>query len=172
MLVVLGHTIAGLCDAGLLNPRGEWAELKYIIYTFHMPVFFIIAGMMAQQSRLLGSPRFVARQARRTLYPFLLWGAIQVMIMGAMSHFTNQAHVFGWQSMKELLGGERGPVLVFGGPLFHTCALLPIQPLCQQHGIPDSLRGTARLRRTLHVSCAAGANLQLCPVLCVWRFCR
>lgn len=74
VLVVFGHLWRGLYDAGLL-PQGRMFEVvDRLIYSFHMPLFFVLAGLFFERA-LLRMPvtSFVRSRAIRLLYPFLLW---------------------------------------------------------------------------------------------------
>lgn len=65
VLVVLGHTLG----------IGEWLE-KYI-YSFHMPLFFFISGLVLTESRLAIGWREAGRHyALRLLVPYLLFSLI------------------------------------------------------------------------------------------------
>ena len=74
ILVVFGHLWRGLYEADLL-PQGRLFEVvDRLIYSFHMPLFFVLAGLFFERS-LLRTPvaSFVRSRAIRLLYPFLLW---------------------------------------------------------------------------------------------------
>ena len=44
VLVVIGHVEGGLIDAGIQS-GASWAWPSYGLYTFHMPLFFFLAGL-------------------------------------------------------------------------------------------------------------------------------
>ena len=50
VLVVYGHAVDGLRSAGLV-PADGWAAFSfYAIYTFHMPLFFLLSVLFARRS--------------------------------------------------------------------------------------------------------------------------
>ena len=65
-LVVLGHTVTSNSDA------------KIIIYSFHMPLFFILAGFFLNDNNFnySGIAVFINTKIKRLLVPYLIWGVI------------------------------------------------------------------------------------------------
>ena len=45
VLVVIGHEISGLIDAGVINSTAICWFFYDWIYSFHVPVFFFVAGL-------------------------------------------------------------------------------------------------------------------------------
>ena len=74
VLVVFGHLWRGLYEADLLSQGRTFEVVDRLIYSFHMPLFFVLAGLFFERS-LLRMPvaSFVRSRAVRLLYPFLLW---------------------------------------------------------------------------------------------------
>lgn len=66
-LVILGHT--HLDDSGLLTKR--------IIYTFHMPLFFFISGLLCKNQISIQS---IKRDTKFVLIPYLTFGIIGIFI--------------------------------------------------------------------------------------------
>lgn len=73
LLVILGHVI-------LLNSSSTDAELKLasIIYSFHMPLFFILSGVAAAYIK---DSRGTIQIARHLLLPYLKWSCIYLLII-------------------------------------------------------------------------------------------
>ncbi len=46
-LVVYGHVVRGLAPAGVIDLAGAYGALDAIIYSFHMPLFFMIGGYLS-----------------------------------------------------------------------------------------------------------------------------
>jgi fucose 4-O-acetylase-like acetyltransferase len=88
-LVVLGHTLRGLVNAGLLNPEGPVQVVDRWIYAFHMPLFFILSGLFLARSAERPLRSFVADKLLRLGYPYLVWVTLQTLIMVALSRYTN-----------------------------------------------------------------------------------
>lgn len=81
VLVVLGHALGGMIDAGQA-PAGEWFRpLFLVIYTVHMPLFFMLSGLFVQ-ARLARRPdAFLPGVLRTILWPYFLWSAVQLTVI-------------------------------------------------------------------------------------------
>ncbi len=51
ILVVYGHVMRGLQVAGLISFDGVWGYVDYLVYTVHMPVFFVVSGFLYESGR-------------------------------------------------------------------------------------------------------------------------
>lgn len=77
LLVVLGHCIGGVHAAGLVSDGSPAWFSFYLIYSFHMPLFFFLAGVFVE-ARIVSRPgHFAATAVMRIAYPYFLWGAVQ-----------------------------------------------------------------------------------------------
>ncbi|OWK23420.1 hypothetical protein AJ87_37580 [Rhizobium yanglingense] len=87
VLVVYGHASRGLEVAGLISFDGAWGYIDYLIYTVHMPVFFVVSGFLYERSR--EKPRdswsFWTDKFVNIAWPYFLWTAIHVSIQTVMS---------------------------------------------------------------------------------------
>jgi fucose 4-O-acetylase-like acetyltransferase len=90
VLVVYGHVLRGLLSEGI-TPVPHWiAESDYAIYTFHMPLFFMLSGLHAERSLLrLGRRGFLATKCRTIVYPYILWSITQGLIQWLAVGYTN-----------------------------------------------------------------------------------
>lgn len=74
ILVILGHVIGGLsADIG----GGDDNALRQLVYSFHMPLMFVVSGLVASDNNYDGINKFLQRIIRLVvaLYmPYLLWG--------------------------------------------------------------------------------------------------
>jgi fucose 4-O-acetylase-like acetyltransferase len=89
VLVVVGHALRGLVTAGLATDAGAVRFADAWIYAFHMPLFFVLAGLFVPRSLAKGAGRFVADKVRTVLYPYAVWATIQTGLMAALSRYTN-----------------------------------------------------------------------------------
>ena len=109
VLVVLGHALGGMIDAGQ-TPPGDWFRpLFLVIYTVHMPLFFMLSGLFVQ-ARLARQPKaFLPGVLRTILWPYFLWSAVQLTVI--------------------LLAGSvvNAPLSGYWGQLFR----LPLMPVAQ-----------------------------------------
>lgn len=90
ILVVYGHVARGLYTAGL----EVWAPLHQlidsIIYSFHMPLFFFLAGLFFYQSfSRRGDKNLVLNKLDTVLYPYIVWSILQGCIEAFFSDYTN-----------------------------------------------------------------------------------
>lgn len=77
-LVVLGHVERGLRSGGILQDGGIWQQIDFVIYTFHMPLFFYLSGMNVQGSR--EKPGFFAKRARALILPYFVFSILQGLV--------------------------------------------------------------------------------------------
>ena len=63
ILMVLGHT-------GLPSMINNW------IFSFHMPLFFIISGILFNPSRYVSSIKFIQKRVLTLLLPYLIFSSI------------------------------------------------------------------------------------------------
>jgi fucose 4-O-acetylase-like acetyltransferase len=87
ILVVYGHALRGhfpLADAE------SWQEVQDgVIYSFHMPLFFVLAGLFLWGSIEKNRRGFLAGRWEQMIYPYLLWSAVTAGIELPLSHFVN-----------------------------------------------------------------------------------
>lgn len=73
ILVVLGHVIGGLESLG----GGEKNAVRMAIHTFHMPLFFMISGLLAKDHSVLSAKEcmhYILKQIISLYIPYLIWG--------------------------------------------------------------------------------------------------
>tara|TARA_R100000750_G_scaffold23831_1_gene15533 strand:+ start:4918 stop:5913 length:996 start_codon:yes stop_codon:yes gene_type:complete len=74
VLVVFGHAWLGAQAAGLLPADKVFHTVEKLIYSFHMPLFFLLAGFTFEASaRRRPLLRGARDKALRLLWPLLLW---------------------------------------------------------------------------------------------------
>ena len=104
VLVLLGHVEGGLIDAGVQS-QSSWSWPGYAIYTFHMPLFFVLAGLNVPRSLDRGPRHFLRTKLQTIAFPYVLWSLIQGAALVAASSFTNgQTHLrdllsIGWHPL-------------------------------------------------------------------------
>tara|TARA_R110000737_G_scaffold26627_4_gene45412 strand:- start:20166 stop:21008 length:843 start_codon:yes stop_codon:yes gene_type:complete len=61
-----------------------WMDVDYVVYTFHMPLFMLLAGMNVPRS--LERPGFLRKKLQGIAWPYFLWSIIHgVLMIGAAS---------------------------------------------------------------------------------------
>jgi len=96
VLVVYGHAYNGIVAAGLLPSSGLLNQIYYGIYTFHMPLFFLLAGITAERTFQAGVHSFLWTRFIALAAPYFLWsiiqGAIQFAVADQLNHgFTGDS---------------------------------------------------------------------------------
>lgn len=90
ILVVAGHVERGLV-AGNIATSSAWSILDVGLYTFHMPLFMVLAGLNVKQSLSKGKPRFIRSKSRSVVLPYIIWSVIQGSLLVALSGSTNSS---------------------------------------------------------------------------------
>ena len=72
-----------LINVGHLLYTGDVPWVNKLIYSFHMPMFFLFAGYTFRVS----SERFVRKKAKRLLLPFVAYAAISMPLF-ALVHYN------------------------------------------------------------------------------------
>jgi fucose 4-O-acetylase-like acetyltransferase len=88
-LVVYGHVLGGLTRSNMFpdGPLARWMD--YTLYTFHMPLFFFLAGLNVQYSLRRGTRPFLESKAWTIAYPYVLWSLVQGAIIMELSRDVN-----------------------------------------------------------------------------------
>jgi fucose 4-O-acetylase-like acetyltransferase len=94
--VVYGHCLRGLTKSGFISAADQIQIMDYVIYVFHMPLFFVASGLFFASSLNRGKGSFWRGRLQTILYPYLFWsmtqGAVQVLVSGTGA--TNQGMDF------------------------------------------------------------------------------
>ncbi len=91
LLVVYGHVLRGIKNAGLDIYSVFFYCSDNLVYSFHMPLFFFLSGLFIVRS-LLKTERitpFVLGKIKVIAYPYFIWSFIQISIQILMSPYTN-----------------------------------------------------------------------------------
>lgn len=87
--VVIGHTLRGLVNASLMSELPAYLVLDEWIYSFHMPLFLFLSGLLIPRGLQKGLRTFLGRKVKTILYPYFVWSIIQGSIGILSSRFTN-----------------------------------------------------------------------------------
>lgn len=90
-LVVFGHVLRGLSGADIAA-EPFWTIVDYKLYTFHMLLFFLLAGVSVTLGRNQSSQDFIKTKLWTVAYPYFLWSLVQGGVMIAMSSHTNGSY--------------------------------------------------------------------------------
>lgn len=89
ILVVYGHALRDLVDARLIDNTSGLQASDYVIYTFHMPLFFFLSGLTAGRSVAKGAVPFLKGKLRTIVYPYFLWSLLLGGTMVTLTAVTN-----------------------------------------------------------------------------------
>ncbi len=122
-LVVVGHFSAYPAPS-----PPYWNELVRLIYTFHMPLFFMLSGYLYSYGKY-SYLEFLRVKTKRLLYPFASIAAIFLLVKLATGAFANLAHPVEFESLYALLTNPIQsfvPLLWFVHALFFVFAIYPL----------------------------------------------
>jgi len=92
ILVVLGHSLLGLINSQYFSASARWPDAAvYTIYTFHMPLFFVVSGHLTSGKRRPAGTT-IARLMPAIVYPYFLWSIVQGLTQVMMTKYTT-SHV-------------------------------------------------------------------------------
>jgi fucose 4-O-acetylase-like acetyltransferase len=99
LLVVLGHSIGGLINSGVLPAHSGFSFAVDYIYAFHMPLFFFLAGLFVRSSSRRPFRSYIANKISVIVYPYFLWS----LVTGILQHFTsNSNNAISWLDIAKL----------------------------------------------------------------------
>jgi fucose 4-O-acetylase-like acetyltransferase len=92
LLVVYGHIIPGLYNRGWWNSPLCLFQ-SHFIYSFHMPIFFFVAGLFFQRSLAKSGVRqFVTQRLRTVLWPYLFCVPVGIIQLQQETAATPPTH--------------------------------------------------------------------------------
>lgn len=98
ILVTMGHTAQGMVHRGWWDTPSA-SFFRALIYSFHMPAFFFVAGLFLHGSiERRGKFDFTVEKAKSILYPYLLFAVIYTAVRPLIGRFEMSADPFQWQS--------------------------------------------------------------------------
>lgn len=90
ILVVLGHALGGLIDSILGSNFDLGRRAFFAVYTFHMPLFLMLSGMLVA-NRINANPAGFRRSLLTSIvWPYFLWSVIQFSIIYQLGSLVNQ----------------------------------------------------------------------------------
>lgn len=91
ILVAYRHVFEGVKLSGIHVDDYPWLEYANIFfYSFRMPLFFIVSGVFISWSvQKRGIKKYIDGRVRSILYPYFLWGALQLTMQMLFSQFSN-----------------------------------------------------------------------------------
>ena len=117
LLVVLGHSISNAVNLNLAARHDPLFYISNFLYTFHMPLFFLVSGYV-----LFGKKIKIQDRALRLLVPFLAWIPVYWFVNRYFLHFPWP--VLFWPTLKDTL--LHPAVGLWFLPVLFLCSLLLI----------------------------------------------
>jgi fucose 4-O-acetylase-like acetyltransferase len=100
ILVVFGHVWRGINAKGLLTNNITFLLIDDLVYSFHMPLFFLISGFFVSNSFSKYSKKdLVNKKAKTLMYAYFVWSIVQILINIILSDYTNNSTDF-WAILK------------------------------------------------------------------------
>jgi fucose 4-O-acetylase-like acetyltransferase len=100
-LVVIGHAVRGLMNAGILDQDGIWHWIDGAIYAFHMPFFFALSAYvlgLSHSSAPLGTQ--LVKRIWRIAVPFLIWTYVFLAVRSVAGPLANSTST--WEELYRL----------------------------------------------------------------------
>lgn len=91
ILVLYRHVFEGIKNSGIdVSHYMFLEEWNIIFFSFRMPLFFIVSGIFVSSSfAKRGIKKFIQTKMRTILYPYFLWGVIQISLQLIFSQYVN-----------------------------------------------------------------------------------
>ena len=159
ILVVLGHCLDGLIASGFFPASLMWPTLAvYVIYLFHMPLFFVVSGHLASgKHRPIGTT--LAKLLQTIVYPYFLWSILQGLTLIYFSKYTtSQMHI---SSLYKILWAPIVPYWFLYALFLCQIGYLAIRKLSHQMQLGIAI--AAFLIPSFFLLPLGGANLNIVP---------
>ena len=111
ILLILGHIVSG--NTHLFN----W------IYSFHMPLFFFLSGMVANEKKLNNFPAYVKKKAMARIFPYFIIVALGFIICMIIPSYRADVIADGWYSQITHILWYCRPVYLYIGQVWFLIAL-------------------------------------------------
>lgn len=102
VLVVIGHALGGIIDSPLRLGQSGFRTLFFAIYSFHMPLFFLLSGLLVMQRLERGSGRFIKGLIPTIVWPYFLWSVIQYSVIYLLGSLVNRPAETYWPTILSL----------------------------------------------------------------------
>jgi len=90
ILVVYGHVARGVFNAGMISDEHLFKLVDSVIYSFHMPLFFFLAGLFFVGSiKRRGEGGLIINKVDTIIYPYIIWSLIQGGLEYTLTGVTN-----------------------------------------------------------------------------------
>ncbi|WP_293882162.1 acyltransferase family protein [Sphingomonas sp.] len=102
VLVATGHALGGIIDSPMGAGRGDVRTAFFVIYTFHMPLFFILSGAMVARRVNRNRGDFAGTLVSDLVWPYFLWSTIQFTLILTLGGLVNHPITALWPTLSAL----------------------------------------------------------------------
>jgi len=102
ILVAIGHALGGLIDSPLGDGRDWLRQSFFLIYTFHMPLFFMLSGALVARRIEADRQKFAAGMVTDVAWPYFLWSVVQFTLIYSLGSLTNRPQEALWPTLAAL----------------------------------------------------------------------
>ncbi len=102
ILVVIGHALGGLIDSPYGAGLDGFRAAFFAIYSFHMPLLFLLSGLRVPQRVDRGAAKFVRMLIPSIVWPYFLWSVIQHSIIFSLGSLANHPETHYWTMLVAL----------------------------------------------------------------------
>ena len=90
ILVVYSHVVRGISNTpGLSLPKVFYYCSDTFVYSFHMPLFFFLAGLFVNRSLTKKALGFIVDKCKVVAYPYVVWSCIQGGLQIVFAQYAN-----------------------------------------------------------------------------------
>ena len=90
LIVVLGHVLGGLIDSPVGSHAPPMRMAFLAIYSFHMPVFFLLSGLLVEDRLARGRTAFLSSLVPTIIWPYFLWSVVQLLMIYSIGSLANR----------------------------------------------------------------------------------
>ncbi len=102
VLVALGHAMGGLMDVAGGPPLPVLQSVFFVIYTFHMPLFFFLSAALVKRRIERSQARFFESIWTRIAVPYVLWSTVQFTLIYCAGSLVNSPVDSYWPTIAAL----------------------------------------------------------------------
>jgi len=102
ILVVIGHALGGLIDSAIGADLLGFRQAFFAIYTFHMPLFFVLTGLLIGKRVARGVGPFLTGLLPSVVWPYFLWSVFQFSVIHALGSAVNRPAGDYWPTIAAL----------------------------------------------------------------------
>jgi len=90
-LVVYGHVMQGVFAGRPVTELGFFRASDAFIYSFHMPAFFIVSGLLSRSLWDVSLVKYIGEKARTIAWPYVVWFVLGTFSAVCFSKYYNHA---------------------------------------------------------------------------------